>query len=315
MTDLSRLSDRALIGRFYATLEADADTYVNQLAFPVNSDQASETYGWLGQTPMMSEWKGQRRLNSMRVNEYTLKNIEYDTGLEVDVRDLRRDKTGQIMVRIDELAAKTNRFKAKLLSEKIIVGESTTCYDGQYFFDTDHSEGNSGSQSNDIPVNISAQPTAVHGSTTAPSAGELQHAIGLGIQQMLSLKDDQGDPINEGAREFMVQVPVPFWLNASAALGSPMADGGNSNILMAMDGFRITLKPNPRLTWTEKLAVFRTDGRVKPFIIQEEQPVTLQVIGEGSEYAKLHKKHLYIPEWCGTVGFGYWQHACLVTLI
>jgi phage major head subunit gpT-like protein len=314
MSDLSRLSDRAIIGRFYQTLESGNDAFIDSVAFPVQSDQASETYAWLGQTPMMSEWLGNRKKNSIRTVEYAVKNTEYDTGLEIDERDLRRDKTGQIMIRIDELAAKTNRFRGKLLIEKMIAGEAATCYDGQYFFDTDHSEGASGSQSNDISVDVSELPVTNKGSTTAPSPSQLQHCVGMAIQAILGFKDDQGDPINEEAQSFLCMIPVPYWLAMASALKAPITDGGDSNVLMQMDGFSVAFRPSPRITWTEKFAVFRTDGRVKPFIMQEELPVQLRVLGEGSEYAKLNKKHLYIPEWCGGVGYGYWQHACLVTL-
>ena len=42
-----------------------------------------------------------------------------------------------------------------LINAALLAGESTVCFDGQYFFDTDHSEGDSGSQSNDITFDIS----------------------------------------------------------------------------------------------------------------------------------------------------------------
>ena len=54
-----------------------------------------------------------------------------------------------------------------------INGEATVCYDGQYFFDTDHVEGDSGTQSNDLSVDISALACSVHGTTTAPSVEDL----------------------------------------------------------------------------------------------------------------------------------------------
>ena len=47
-------------------------------------------------------------------------------------------------------ADRTVSHWASLLSTLIVNGESATCYDEQYFFDTDHSEGESGTQSNVI---------------------------------------------------------------------------------------------------------------------------------------------------------------------
>ena len=68
-----------------------------------------------------------------------------------------------------ELAERGRTHYASLLSTLIVNGATTVCYDGQYFFDTDHSEGASGTQSNKIDSDISTLPASVHGSTTAPS--------------------------------------------------------------------------------------------------------------------------------------------------
>ena len=67
---------------------------------------------------------------------------------------MRRDKTGQIDIRIREQVQRAQAHWAKLLSDLIIAAESTVCYDGQYFFDTDHSEGDSGTQDNDLSIGV-----------------------------------------------------------------------------------------------------------------------------------------------------------------
>ena len=60
MSGTARLSSRALIGRFYQTLEAAQDAYVNALAMTIMSDQPSEEYRWLGMSPQLREWIGGR---------------------------------------------------------------------------------------------------------------------------------------------------------------------------------------------------------------------------------------------------------------
>jgi phage major head subunit gpT-like protein len=309
------LTSRGIIGRFYQTLESGPVAWVNDLTFTIDSDQETESIKWLGMTPQMQKWVGGRDVKGQRTQGFDITNEPYQATLEVDVRDLRRDKTGQIMVRIDELADRANSFKAKLLTERILLGESTVCYDGQYFFDTDHSEGESGSQSNDISVDISALPVSTHGSTTAPSSAEVAHMIARAIEGMLTLKDDQGEPLNEEARDFLVQVPVPYLSATAMALSGQPLEQGDTSVIGTMDGFTVRARANPRLTWTDRLAVFRTDGRVKPFILQEELPISLDAIAEGSELEFTHKKHHYGVEWEGAVAFGMWQHACLVTAV
>jgi phage major head subunit gpT-like protein len=309
------LSSRAVAGMFYENLEQGPVDWFPKLAMPTDSDQSSEEYKWLGQVPGMREWIGGRQAKGFRDNGFTIKNKEFESTLKIKTRDLRRDKTGQLQVRIGEHTDRALNHPVSLLSTLMLNGASGLCYDGQYFFDTDHSEGDSGTQSNSISVDISALPvgTDYHGSTTAPSAEELNASILLGIQQMYGFKDDQGEPINENAKEFVVMVPTTFWQAGQAAVSDGALRNGSKNTLKA-GGLIISLYSNPRLTWTDKFAVFRADGRAKPFIHQIEKPLTLGVIGEGSEHEVITGEQLYCLDTCQNVGYGLWQHACLVTL-
>lgn len=302
------LSSRAIIGRFYRALEQDqGEAWINSLAMQFSSDQESETYRWLGQVPAMREWIGGRLAKPLRDDGVIIANKPWEATLEIPVDWMMRDKTGQIQVRINELAARAQSHWADLLTTLILAGESTNCYDGQYFFDTDHSEGSSGTQDNDLAVNI--------GTTTAPTVAEMQTAILSATQQLLGFKDDQGQPLNAAARRFVVMVPVPFLSAAAGALGASVIASTDSAIkaVANLGGFGFDLAINPRLTWTEKFAVFRADGNVKPFIKQEEEGVKVAAVAEGSELEFNERMHRYGVSAKRNVGYGYWQHACLVT--
>jgi phage major head subunit gpT-like protein len=308
------LSSRAIIGEFYNRLEQPGSLgWVPAVSNYFTSDQESETYKWLGMVPAMREWVGGRNAKGFRENGITIANKHYEATMEVLTKEMRRDKTGQVMVRIQELADRTNMHWASLLSTLIENGPSTVCYDGQYFFDTDHSEGASGTQSNDISVDISALPTNQHGSVTAPSPEEMEQAILQGITQILGIKDDQGEPMNELASTFLVMVPTGLMHSTIAAVTNPILTAGKTNTITASN-FAINHGVNSRLTWTDKFVVFRTDGQTKPFIRQEEQEVMLKAIAEGSELEFKEDKHQYGVDTWRNVGYGYWQHACLVTL-
>lgn len=304
----STLSSRAIIGSFYRQLEQDTgESWINRTSMLFSSNQESETYAWLGQVPTLREWIGGRLTKPIREDGITITNKVFEATLEIPVDWMMRDKTGQIQVRIGELATRANSHWADLLSTLIIAGESATCYDGQYFFDTDHSEGDSGSQSNDISVDITT--------TTAPTASEMQTAILTATQTLLGFKDDQGQPCNTAARQFTVMVPVPFLSAAAAALGSSIISTSDSNIkaVASLGGFGYELAINPRLTWTTKLALFRSDGQLKPLIRQEEQGVQIAAVAEGSELAFNERIHRYGVSAKRNVGYGDWKHACLVT--
>ena len=245
-----------------------------------------------------------------------LTNRHYEATLEISVRDARRDKTGQIMARVQEFADRSITHWASLLSTLLINAPATVCYDGQYYFDTDQSAGNSGTQSNDISVDISTLPAAVHGVVTAPSIEEMQQAILAGIAQILSFKDNVGEPMNENAQSFMVIVPVSLFLIASAAVSNvttaALQQNLNANLIA---GLKIDVQMNPRLTWTDSFSVHRTDSPIKGFIRQSETDVELKAKAEGSEYEFDNDAWQFGIDFWRTAGYGYWQRACYVTMI
>ena len=315
--DASLLSSRAIMGMYFARLEMDAGMgWIDGISNLFGSDQSSETYNFLGQTPAMREWIGSRQAKGFSGQGVTILNKHYEATIEVQKKDARRDKTGQLMARMSEFADRGQTHWASMLSALLMNGASTVCYDGQYFFDTDHVEGKSGTQSNKITVDISALPAAVHGVITAPSVEEAQQVLLAGIAQIMGFKDDQGEPMNENARTFLVEVPVSLFLVFSAAVAAittaALQQNLNPNVIA---NITIEVKMNARLTWTDTVAIFRTDSPIKAFIRQTEQDVELKAKAEGSEFEFDNDAWQFgIDGWRG-VGYGYWQRACLVTMV
>ncbi|MEO8153567.1 MAG: Mu-like prophage major head subunit gpT family protein [Rhizobacter sp.] len=315
--DQSLLSSRAIMGMYFARLEVDPGVaWLNGVSNLFNSDQASETYNFLGQSPTMREWVGGRQAKGFSGQGVTIVNKHYEATIEVAKRDARRDKTGQIEARIQEFADRAQTHWASLVSVAILAGASTVCYDGQFYFDTDHSEGKSGVQSNSISVDISTLAAQVHGVVAAPSVEEMQQAMLAGITQILSIKDDQGEPMNESARSFLVKVPPSLYMVAVAATSGLTTAALQQNLNPNMiANFKIEVAMNTRLTaWTDKFAIFRTDSPIKGLIRQTEQDVELKAKAEGSEFEFDNDAWQFgIDGWRGA-GFGYWQRACLVTM-
>ena len=312
------ITSRAVIGAYYARLDAgNNQPWINGCSNLFNSDQESETYAWLGMTPAMREWVGGRNAKGFKESSVIIRNRHYEATLEVALRDIRRDKSAQIMARVNDLADRAQTHWGSLLSTLIVAGESAVCYDGEYYFDTDHKEGaNQSSQSNDLSIDISALPAAVHGITTAPSVEEMQQCILQAIAAIQSFKDDQGEPMNESASEFVVIVPTSLYLTTLSAITNATLTSGAFNILPNVPGLRISVQMNARLnaSWTAQFAVFRTDGAVKGLIRQQETEGELKAKAEGSEYEFDNDAWQFgIDSW-RNVGYGYWQQACLVTM-
>ena len=313
---MDKITSRAVLGEFKRALGIEKPpAWVSMIANTFRSDQASEEYPWLDAVPALREWVGGRNAKGFKENDLTVKNLHFEGTLEWLVKDLRRDKFDMIRANVGDLVQRAMTHPASLLSTLIINGESTVCYDGQYYFDTDHSEGDSGTQSNDISVDISELPVATHGVITAPSIAEMQLAIATGIQQMMGFKDSAGEPINDNMKDFVVMVPVSFFNTAIQAVATPVQVAETQTALQALkQDFSISAVVNPRLSWTDKFAIFNTDGYIKPLIFQRETNYNVSSKAEGSEFEFDNDAHQYGLDYWGNVAYGLWQKACLVTL-
>jgi phage major head subunit gpT-like protein len=282
------------------------------------SDQASEEYAWLTNTPALREWVGGRNAKGFTENNLTIANKHYEATLNVLLNDLRRDKIDALQMRINEMGRRAGTHWGSLLSTLILNGAATTCYDGQYFFDTDHEEGDSGAQSNDISVDISAYPVATAGTTALPAVAEFQFAIAKAIEAIVSYVDDQGEPMNEDASQFLVMVPHDYMNVALQAVATPAQVAETQSALQAIQqAFSISAVANPRLSTladSYQFVVFRTDSYLKSFIRQQETTISYKEKAEGSDYEFDNDAHQYGIDVWRNVGYGYWQNACLVTL-
>jgi phage major head subunit gpT-like protein len=303
------LGFRNIIGRFYARLEAVTATgWQDLLSVLMPTDQESEVYKWLGQTPGVREWIGGRQSRGFRENGITIVNKLFEATLELNVDERRRDKTGQIQVRIDELAERTAEHYHKLLTSLIVT--PGTGYDGAAFFATSHTEGDSGTQDNALVAGTVPALDVVL--TTAPTPAEMSACIIGVVAKMLAIKDDQGEPMNSAARSFAVMVPPNLWAATAAALGLPIILSGSAainNLLPNLNGFNFIPIVNPRLTTTTVFYVFRTDATMKPFIRQEE----LFETGTWDE-TFLNNRTLFGVKALRNVGTAYWQYAAKATL-
>ena len=306
--DQSILSSRAIEGRYFARREGNLlNSWPARISNLFQSDQSSETYAMLGASPALREWIGGRQPNGLRGNNFTIINKHYEATLEVAVRDVRRDKTGQIMARVDEFADQSEIHWATLLAALIEAGESSVCYDGQYFFDTDHSEDASGVQSNSL--------TYAAATGTSPTKDEMQLAILQAISAILAFKNDKGQKMNPGATSFTVLVPATYYMIALAAVSDTLNIALSNNMNPnRLGSFNISVEMIPDLTWTTKFVVVRNDSPILPFIRQEETPLVLKTKAEGSEFEFDNDAWQFGVDAWRAVGYGLWQRAVLTTI-
>lgn len=292
------LGERQIKGEFwrsYATGETRSWSPI--VANMYTSDQAIETFRWLGPVPAMREWIVQRQKKQLAVYQLTLTNGKYEVTLEVDIDDANRDKTGHIMARISEMGLAAANLPQKLLSATIQTPGNS--YDGVAFFG-DHSSGSGTRINNALTDTTIADPLA-------PTAAEMSRNIMQAISTMHAATSVDGEPVNDGAMEFAVMVPSLYQGPLAGALADAYTGSSSSNTLLSFAngaaGRRISIVPivNPRLvvpTSTGVFYVFRTDTPTKPFIWQDEiseggTPTKFESLVEGSETTFFSDKRVY----------------------
>jgi len=293
--NLKALGSRAVIGAFNKRLEeVQTASWVSSLSMMLDTTVETETIAFLSDAPAMKERGSNLPAKSVRPYTFTITNKDFSAGLEVKGADVRRDKTGLILIRARELAARAAQLPQKELSRLIVA--NTSAYDGVAMWHaTNHVTLNGDVVANAIQV------AAATG--TVPTNGEMETGILTAIESILSFKDDEGEPRNEFAQVFTVMVPTSLWKQASAALRNDFIAAGTSNSIKA-SGFTINLVMNPRLTSSVFMYVFRADSDVKALVWQDEVLPVLQSLTDGSEHEILTGQHLYVAKRTGNGGFG-----------
>lgn len=112
-----------------------------ELAMTVPSSTAENVYDWLADNFMIREWIGDRHLQNIGKYDYTLKNRDFEGTIKVNRNKIQDDQYGSYGLMFQQMGDGVTQFPDKLNFGLLKAGFNTPCFDGQYFFDTDHPVG------------------------------------------------------------------------------------------------------------------------------------------------------------------------------
>jgi len=289
-SDVPNLLEDGLKTVFFEALEATIGDY-ERVATIVPSESDQEVYPWLGGVPAVREFTDERLPLGILEHSYTIRNKTWESSIAVERAAIEDDKYGQIKLRVQSLARQAKRHMDELIFTLLKNGFATTCYDGQYFFDTDHAEGESGTQSNK--------------GTTALAAPALQAAI----TAMMKFKDDRGKVL--GVVPDLLAVPPDLQWTAMELLESTYWPGEQSNNKIASNVLKgkLDLIVSPYLTDTTDWFLLSTKGVIKPILLQSRAPVEFAALEADSESGFMRDQYVYGVRARYNVGYGLWQLA------
>lgn len=270
------------------------------VAMQVNSTTQTENYAWLGSVPRMRLFDGERKPVQVGNYKYAIDNEEYEASMAIDMKDIDDDQTGKYAILAGQIGESSAMFPDELLYGTLLPGGFTgLAYDGQYFFDTDHSVGQSGNQSNLI--------TAKLGPTSFAAARLLFYRF----------KDDFGRPLNTVLKLILV-IPPELLATAEALVTNKyLANGADNQYYQAAE-----IRVNPWLTDANAWYLINQQGQVKPFVIQNRKREDLAILGQvpgastvvNQSEAQFMRRKVYVGTyWRGAVGYGLFQKAVAST--
>ena len=317
MSALRITSVRGVQGQFYLQYDAQLTAqWPSEISLEADSDRVGEDYPALDAVPMMKETKGSRQVEPLTALPKFVRNVHFDTAIDIPEEWFRRDMTGQIQVRINDLVNAATSHWAHLTAPLIINGTTGQATDGKFYFATDHERGISGVQSNLLTISLATIPVTGNttGSTPAnPAVNHMQYAIAKAIAQLRGFVNDKKEPINESATEFLWFGPTSLGHQAASAVALPR--GTDANEIPLMPGHSVRVVDTARANaWTDRFVIFRRGAMSKAMILQQETAPRLLTKGPGSEYAIDNFAYFFGIDTWRQADYGMWEHACQVIL-
>lgn len=294
---MAMLVNAAAIRGLFTSLKATfnkafegAESQWQQTAMLIPSGGRQNDYGWLSRFPKMIKWIGEKVVKALEAHTYSIVNDDFEATVAVHKNDIADDNLG-----IYGLQAQEAGYSAKNLPDEIVAelkdnAFTSECYDGQYFYDTDHPVAGA-SVSNKLTVALSAATVAA-----------AKASYGAARTAMMGFKDDEGRPL--GLVPDTLEVGPALETTAKMLCESDKLEDDSPN------PFKGTAKVlvNPRLTSTTQWMLHCTTRPLKPFVYQErEKPVFVQQTSMDNDDVFMRGVFKFGAEARCAGGYALWQ--------
>ncbi len=129
----------------------NAPSHFEKIAMTVPSSAREGTYGFLGMFPNLREWLGPRVVSNLSASTFSILNRKFESTLAVERDHISDDRLGIFKPMFAQMGVAAKQHPDRLIFELLAAGFSTNCYDGQFYFDTDHPVLDAAG----VPVNVS----------------------------------------------------------------------------------------------------------------------------------------------------------------
>ena len=245
------------------------------------------TYNWLTGFGQMREWVGDRVIRSLAAHGFTIRKKDWEYTISVHRDEILFDKLNLVRPRIQNMADLAARHRDQLVVDLLIGGFQNLCYDGQYFFDTDHPNAAGGVQSNRTNKQLTRE------------SYEAAYAA------MQSLRNDEGRAAGDYAHP-------PGGTAAASGKGSGDCEGGaHGQRGHEHQPHSAEVMVLPRLAKRPPLGFLLDLSRpIKPFVVQIVKDLEFVGLEESQDHnVFMRKEYLYGVDCMDNAGYALWQLA------
>lgn len=274
---------------FHRALEAASPQW-EKIAMRVRSTSAENRYNWLDNFPRMRKWVDEKSIKALRAFGYTIVNDDWEATVAVKRNDIEDDNLGIYGPQAQDAGYSAKQLPDEIISELKDNAFSSVCYDGQYFYDTDHPVADG---------TVSNKGTKKLDNATQAKAKE---SYGAAREAIMTMTDDEGRPL--GLVPDTLEVPPQL-----EAVGRMMVE----NDKLADDTpnpYKGTAKlvVNPRLTSADAWFLHVTTRPIKPFILQERKaPVFVEQTDANNDDVFNRRLFKFGAEARMAGGYALWQ--------
>lgn len=281
--------------QFNNALTAAPSDYADR-AMVIPSSGAGVDYAWLSRFPKMRQWVGDKHIKALKLGKYYVKNLDWETTIEVDRNDIEDDQLGIYNAQAQMAGQSAGELYGDILTSLINNAHTALGMDGMSFYNTAHvltdAAGVTRNQSNKATTVLSAATlVAVTGS------------YGAARTAIMGFTDEEGQPL--GLVPDLLEVPPALEATANIiALADKLADD-------SPNPYKGTcrVKVNPRITSSTAWMLHVSNrGAIKPFVIQTRKaPVFVSQTSMENDDVFNRRAFKFGAEARAAGAYGFWQ--------
>ncbi len=265
-----------------------------KVATVVPSTTREEAYKWLGKVPRMREWIGDRVIQNLAAFDYTIKNKSWESTVSVDRDDIEDDTIGLYSPLVQSVGNAAATHPDEIVFGLLPDGFTKLCYDGQYFFDTDHKDVDGPVQSNKGTAALS------HASYAAARSA------------MMALLDEKGNPL--GIMPTLLVVPPQLEETGKKILTAELVPETVGETTIAVSNVNKGTAELLVVPWLAghptKWFLLDVSKPIKPLIFQQrKKPEFVAMDASNDTNVFMRKEYIYGVDCRDNAGFGLWQMA------